>query len=168
MSRRTLFILLFVSLALNLFVLGAAAGAFLFGDRLHPARPPGMRGGGPPMFAAAAALPPAEAEAYREALSAEALAVRPKLHEAHRMRREAWLKLGADPVDAAGIAAELDKARELQAQAQSEVDRKIVEVAARLPAADRGRFAEAISQPPMWRGPGRDRRGGGPPPDARP
>lgn len=166
MSRRTLFILLFVSLALNLFILGAGAGAFLLGERLHPDRPPGMRGG-PPMFAAAASLPDAEAQAYRDALSAEALAVRPTLRQARRLRNDAWLKLGADPVDAAGIVGDLDKARALQAQAQSDVDKKIVDFAARLPAAERGRFAEAISQPPMRHGPHHG-GGGGPPPDAQP
>jgi uncharacterized membrane protein len=149
-SRRTLFILLFVSLALNLFVIGAGAGAYLFGDGFHGRRPPPPRGG--PMLAAAV-LPEAEAQAYRDALSAEALAVRPTLRQARMMRRDAWLKLGTDPVDAAGIVADLDKARALQAQAQSEVDRKIVDYAVHLPAADRARFGAALAQPPQRRGP---------------
>lgn len=167
MSRRTLFILLFVSLALNLFIIGAGAGAFLFGDRLHPGRRE-LRGGGPPMFAAAQTLPEAQAQAYRDALSAEALAVRPMLREARRLRHDAWMRLAADPVDAAGVVADLDKARAQQAQAQSEVDRKIVDFAATLPAAERGRFAEALAQPSMWRGPHHHGPGGGPPPEAQP
>ena len=151
MSRRTLLILLFVSLALNLFVLGAGAGAFLFGERLFPHRPPPF-GGGPPMFAAAATLPDAEAQAYRDALSAQALAVRPKMREARTLRHAAWTKLGADPVDAAGVVADLDKARAMQAEAQSEVDKQIVEFAAKLPAAERARFGAAMAQPPQHRG----------------
>jgi uncharacterized membrane protein len=161
-SRRTLFILLFVSLALNLFIIGAGAGAFLLGERLHPRRGPEMRGA-PPMFAAAQALPADEARAYRDALSAEALAVRPTLHQARMMRHDAWLKLAADPLDAAGIVADLDKARALQAQAQSEVDKKIVDYAAHLSAADRARFGQALAQPPQRRGGGG--RGGPPPPE---
>jgi len=163
-SRRTLLILLFVSLALNLFVLGAGAGAFIFGERLFPHRPPSFRGG-PPMFAAAATLPEAEAQAYRDQLSAQALAIRPKMREARMLRHDAWVRLGAEPVDAAGIAADLDKARALQAEAQSEVDRKTVDFAAKLPAGERARFGEAMAQPPQHRG-GRGRGGpGGPPPE---
>jgi uncharacterized membrane protein len=163
MSRRTLFILLFVSLALNLFIIGAGAGAFLLGERLHARRGPEVRGA-PPMFAAAQALPGDEAGAYRDALSAEALAVRPMLRQARAMRRDAWLKLGTDPLDAAGVVADLDKARALQAQAQSEVDKKIVDYAAHLSAADRARFAAALAQPPQRRG-GGGARGGGAAPD---
>jgi uncharacterized membrane protein len=162
MSRRTLFILLFVSLALNLFIIGAGAGAFLLGERLHHRRGPEAHGG-PPMFAAAAALPPGEAQAYRDALSAEALAVRPTLRQARMMRHDTWLKLGTDPLDAAGIVADLDKARALQAQAQSEVDKKIVDYSAHLSAADRARFGAALAQPPQRRG-GGGRGGDGPPP----
>ncbi|HEV2531062.1 periplasmic heavy metal sensor [Phenylobacterium sp.] len=163
MSRRTLLILLFVSLALNLFILGAGAGAFLFGERLFPHRQPQFRGG-PPMFAAASTLPDAEAQAYRDALSAQALAVRPRLREARMLRHDAWTKLGADPVDPAGVVADLDKARAMQAQAQSEVDKKIVEFAAKLPATERRRFAAAMAEPPQRRG----GRGQGPPPPDQP
>jgi uncharacterized membrane protein len=116
------------------------------------------------MFAAAATLPEGQAEAYRDALSAQALAVRPKLREARTLRHDAWTRLGAEPVDAAGVAADLDKARGIQAEAQSEVDRKIVEFVAKLPAPERARFAQAMAQPPPHRG-GRGRGGpGGPAP----
>ena len=108
------------------------------------------------MFAAAQVLPLGEAEAYRDALSAQALAVRPTMRQARLLRHDAWLRLGNDPLDAAGIVSDLDKARALQAQAQSEVDKKIVDYAAHLPAADRARFGQALAQPPQ-------RRGGRPP-----
>lgn len=162
MSQRNLLIALFASLAVNLFVIGAVAGAYLFGAGLHGPRPPGPRGG-PPMFAAAKALPDDQAEAYRDALSAEAIAVRPMLRQARQLRHDAWMKLSADPVDAAGIAADLDKARNLQAQAQSQVDRRIVEFAAGRPAGERGKMAEILANPPQRRGRG-EREGGGPPP----
>lgn len=161
MSRRTLYIALFVSLALNLFVVGAGVGAYLLGGHL-PGRGGPPRGGGPPMFAAAQALPGNEVDAYRDALSAEALAVRPTMRQARTLRHDAWLKLGADPLDSAAIVADLDKARSLQAQAQSQMDRRIVDFAAHLPAAERGRFGEALSQPPQRRG------GRRPPPPEQP
>ena len=158
MSRRSLFILLFVSVALNLFIVGAVAGAWMLSGHL-PGRggePP--RGGLPTLLAAGAVLPRHEADAYRDALSAQAVAVRPKGREARIARHDAWLKLGADPLDSAGILSELDRARALQAQAQGEVDRKILDFAAHLPAADRAKLGEALSQPPPGRG-GRRRRG---------
>lgn len=161
MSQRNQLILLFVSLALNLFIVGAVAGAWLLGGHL-PGRGGGGPRGGPPMFAAASVLPDNEADAYRDVLGAEAQAVRPRLREARTVRHDAWLKLAADPVDTAGIVADLDRARSVQAQAQSEMDRKVVEFAARLPAAERARFGQALSEPPQ-RGGGHRRRG--PPPD---
>lgn len=159
MSRRTLFIILFASLAVNLFVIGLGAGAFIFGDRLEGPlgghfghrRAPEFRGG-PPMMAAAQALPDDQREAYRDALSAEALAVRPKLREARQIRHDAWLKLAADPADAAGAASDLDRARALDNEARTVIDRRIVDFAARLPAAQRKTFAEALSLPPQRRG----------------
>lgn len=153
MSRRTLFILLFASLALNLFVIGAAAGVFLFGPHLHRMPPP--RGGGPPMMAAAAVLPDDQRAAYQTALRAEAAHVGPQLREARQIRREAWSRLGADPLDAAGIAADLDRARALETQSRADVERAILGFAARLPAAERARLGEALAQPAR-RGPRRE------------
>lgn len=157
MSRRTLYILLFVSLAVNLFVVGAAVGAFVFGARMH--RHVTEPRGGPAMLAAAAALPDDQREAYRQALRTEAGAVGPRLREAHQLRRQAWGRLGADPLDAKGIGADLDRARALETQARGDVDHAILNFSARLPAADRARLGQALAQP-MRRGP----PGGAPPP----
>jgi uncharacterized membrane protein len=151
-SRRSLFILLFVSLALNLFILGAAAGAFLFGARFHE-RPSQFRGGGNPMLAAAQALPDDQREPYREALRSGAMAVGPKLRDARMLRHDAWLRLGADPVDAAAVTADLDRARALETEARGEVDRAIVGFAAKLPAGQRGALGAALANPPQRRGP---------------
>lgn len=154
MSRRTLFILLFISLAVNLFVIGAAAGAFLFGARLHGRM--AVPRGAPVMLAAAAALPDDQKEAYRQTLRAEAGVVGPKLREAHQLRRQAWMRLGTDPLDAKGIAADLDRARALETEARAEVDHTILDFSARLAAPDRARLGQALGQPP--------RRGPRPPP----
>lgn len=157
MSQRTLFIALFVSLAVNLFVLGALAGVYLFGPRLHH-RPPEFRGG-PPMMAAAAALPENQRAAYHDALRAEVMRVGPQLREARQIRRGAWARLAADPVDAAAINADLDRARAMELQARADVDRAILGFAAKLPAADRARFGQALAEPPRHGG-----RHGPPPP----
>jgi uncharacterized membrane protein len=150
-TQRTLLIALFASLALNLFVIGVAAGAYVFGDRLHHRRGE-FRGPGNLMFAAAAGLPEAEAQGYREALSAQVMAERPKAHEARMARHDAWLRLGADPLDAASINADLDRARALESQARGEIDHRIVDFAAHLPATDRARLAQALATPPQRHG----------------
>lgn len=164
MSQRNLIILLFVSLALNLFILGAAAGAYVFGDRLHHRRPE-FRGGNP-MLAASSVLPDGEAQAYRDALSAQVMAERQKVHEARAIRHDAFLRLGADPVDPAAITGDLDRARALETDARGEIDHAIVQFAAKLPAADRAKLGQALSQPPLRRGgphgPGGPGRPGGP------
>jgi uncharacterized membrane protein len=150
MSPRSLVIALFASLALNLFILGLAAGAYFLGDRMHHRRPE-FRGGNP-MMAAGAVLPDNEAEAYRDALSGQVMAERPKVHEARTIRHDAFVRLGADPVDANAINADLDRARVLEGEARGEVDHKIVEFAAKLPAADRAKLGQALAQPPQRRG----------------
>lgn len=154
MSRRALFIVMFVSLALNLFILGAVAGALFLGDRFHRPRP--FVRGAPPMFAAAAMLPQAEQSAYEDALRSAAGVAGPKLRQAREIRRDAWVRMGADPVDAAAVTADLDRARGLEAQAREDVDHRIVDFAAHLPAADRSRLAQALAAPPQRRGPRRE------------
>lgn len=146
MSRPILLVLLFVSLALNLFILGAAAGVTVLADAFHP-KPPQA-----PMMAAAAVLPEAQRDAYRESLSDAAAAARPKLRQARRLRHDAWLRLGADPFDAAGVLADLDRARTLQSEAQDEIDKNIVDLAAKMPAAQRGKIGAALAQPAGQRG----------------
>ncbi len=146
MSRRSLFILMFVSLALNLFILGAAAGVTILADLFHP-KPPQA-----PMMAAAALLPEAQRDAYRESLSDAAAAARPKLRQARRLRHDAWTRLGADPLDGPGVLADLDRARTLQSEAQDEIDTKIVELAAQMPAAQRAKLGAALAQPAQQRG----------------
>jgi uncharacterized membrane protein len=63
-------------------------------------------------------------------------------------------------VDPAAINADLARARTLELAARADVDRAILDFAAKLPAADRGRLGQALAQPPH--------RGGrrGPPPPA--
>ena len=104
------------------------------------------------MMAAASLLPEAQRDGYRESLSDAAAAVRPKLRQARRLRHDAWMRLGADPLDGAGVLADLDRARTLQSEAQDEIDRKIVDLAAQMPAAQRARLGAALAQPPQRRG----------------
>jgi uncharacterized membrane protein len=110
------------------------------------------------MMAAAAALPEDQRAAYHEALRAEAMRVGPQLREARQIRRQAWARLAADPVDGGAITADLDRSRALETQARADVDHAILGFAVKLPAAERARLGQALAEPPR-----RGRRGAGPP-----
>jgi len=160
MSRRALLVALIVSAAVNLFAVGAVVGAFILGPRFHDAGP--MMRRGPPLWAAAAELPPERRAAYRQALMGEGDAVRASLRAARRARQETWLSLGGPEFDPKAAAARLEHARDLEMQARGAVERRVLDFAATLPPAERAALAKGLARS----GPGR--RGHGPPPDARP
>lgn len=166
MSRRTLLIIIFVSLALNLFLIGGMVGGLVVGQRLRAERPPAMaRMGGPPVGAAAAALSPEHADAYRAMLRQEGSQVRTRMRAARDARLEAWRSLGADPFDPAVTKERLAAIRLQEVEARSGIDSGIVEFAAGLPAAERAKLAKALTERPR-RGPdggeGGGHKGGGP------
>ncbi|WP_165837083.1 periplasmic heavy metal sensor [Phenylobacterium hankyongense] len=148
MSRRALFIALFASLALNLFVVGALAGAM--GLRLHgfgrePRGHAGMQGAG--MQGVGAVLSPEHREAWRTEMRAQAATSGAKLRQARMLRRGAWARFATDPFDAPAILADLDRSRALEMDGRAELDRRIVTFAGGLPTDERVRFAEALTQP---------------------
>lgn len=160
MSRRALLIALFVSLAVNIFAVGALVGAAVIGPRGH--RGPDFAQGGPPRgrgpgggaFAGSAALAPEHREAWRTALREQQAAAGPKLREARQAREQAWRALGREPVDAQAVLGALQRSRALEGEARADIDRRIVEFAGALPADERGRLAAVLAEP---------RRGGGGP-----
>lgn len=162
MGRRGLIIALFVSLVVNVFVIGGIVGAGLSGVRLRP--PPHAGGGGPPrgpMAQAIRTLSPEQQQAWRESMRAQGR--NPGQREARRIHRAAMLRFGEEPFPRDAILAEFNRARALEQQGRSAVDQRIVDFAASLPRDDRARFGEALARPNLGRGgPGRggfDRRG---------
>jgi len=156
MSRRALLICLIVSLVVNVFVLGAVAGALVIGSRMHMR--PGMRPAGP-LWAAASGLSPEKQAGYRAALRGEAGPVRGKMWQARKARREAWLSLRDPAFNAAATQAALDRARTLELEARGDVEHRIVAFAATLTPAERATLADGLARA----GPGRGfRRGPGP------
>jgi uncharacterized membrane protein len=160
MGRRTLWIGLVVSLAVNLFLIGAVVGGLVIGSRLHAGRP-GLRPG-PPLWAAADSLSPERQGAYRQALHGEAGDVRGKMREARMVRRQAWLGLRADPFDAKATVSGLDHARALELDARGAVERRIVDFAVTLTPAERAQLADGLAR--AGPGPRGGRRG---PPQGR-
>lgn len=147
MSRRGLLIALFASLALNLFAVGAIVGAGVTGWRLHG----GGRGGQPHAAAglggAGRALSPEHREEWRTLLRSQASTSGAQLRQARMLRRSAWMRFAHDPLDAPGILADLDRSRTLEGEGRAALDEQIVAFAARLPADERVRFADALLQP---------------------
>jgi len=152
MGRRTLYIVLVVSLALNLFGVGAGAMGFRW-HGLGASTP--ARGG---MAPAARALAPEHREAWRAVLRAQAETSGATLRQARMLRRGAWMRFATDPLDTAGVLADLERSRALEAQGRGQLDAEIVAFAAKLPAAERVKFADALLQPrgkaerPVWLG----------------
>jgi uncharacterized membrane protein len=152
-SPRALAIALFASVALNLFGIGAVVGGFVIAHRLHEMAPQRAPVGQGPLWAAADALPPEHRDAYHDLLRGQALTVGQQVRQARQARRQAWAGLMAEPFDAKGTAKNLADARALEIQARGEVEQKIVEFAATLPAAERAELAQGLGRSaPMARG----------------
>jgi uncharacterized membrane protein len=156
MFQRPRPILLVVSLALNLFLIGTVVGGLVVGQRLRAMRPPPERGG-PALWAAARGLSPEHRGAYREVLRGEGGEVRAKLRAAREARMQAWKTLGQEPFDADAVRQRLAAARTQDTAARQELEDRLVAFAAGLPADERGKLADGLSQPGPRRPP-RDRR----------
>ena len=157
MSRRSLIIALIVSVALNLFALGAVVGGFAIAHRLHGMGPvlaraagqggAGQGGGGQgPLWTAADSLAPAQREAYRRILHAQARDLMDQVRAARQARRAAWMGLKSDTMDAQAVTASLAKARDLEMQARLGVENAIVEFAAGLPLEERAKLADGLAK----------------------
>lgn len=168
---------LIVSVALNLFLIGAAAGILAMGAHMAHQRPPGRPGpGGGQLWRASRVLPPGEAQAFRQSLRAQARAARP-LAEAGRLAREqAWLSGAGDRFDAAATRAALARARAADMQTRQRLEDAVVDIAGALPPDQRRAVFRALATPPprfnrprpgpgVGPGPLPPPEGPGPPPD---
>jgi uncharacterized membrane protein len=159
---------LIVSAALNLFLIGAAAGILTMGAHLAHQRPPGRPGpGGGQLWRASRVLPPAEAQAFRQALRAQAQAVRPLAEAGPRAREQAWLSGAAERFDAAATKAALARARSADMQTRQRLEEAVVDIAGALPPDQRRAVFQALATPPRFRQ-GRPPPGMGPGPAALP
>jgi uncharacterized membrane protein len=159
-------IILGVSLALNLFLLGAGVGVVVVGARLVGERSDLRRGGeGQRMAAAFQALPPERREALRDIMRTQALDAAEDLRAAREARQEATRLMTADPYDATGVAAALTRAREAEGRARARIDATLASKLAGLSPQERAVFARLLMRGPgrggPRHGPGRP---GGPPP----
>ncbi len=169
MNRTWVKVVFVASLVLNLFLIGAAAGVLALGARMARDRP---QGGGPPpggmgqLARATMVLPPAERQAFRQALRREGESMRPQGEANRRARQEAWLVGDRDNYDANAVKAALARARVGDQAARARVEEKVVDLASALPPPQRRAFYRAMGAPPPprpFRRPFGPRRFGPPP-----
>jgi uncharacterized membrane protein len=153
MPRWLLPVALFVSLALNVFVVGAFVGVHLAGREPHRG-PPELRARSP-VAAAVSALTPEQQAAWRAQAPGFAQTFGPKVREARRLTRETFRSFEDDPFDADAKLAALKQARALEQESRAEMDRRLVAFAATLPQADRARFGQALARPALGPRPAR-------------
>jgi len=156
-------LLLIVSLALNLFAIGSAAGALIMGVHLG-GRPPipfsntSMRA--PPL------LQPEKGAALRVKLRAAAEAGAADRRASRQARREAAELMARDPYDAPAVAAAFARSRASDTAARARIEAALVEGLQVIDAPDRATIGAQMLR-------GRGRRGGGrpdgpPPPEPPP
>ncbi len=139
MSPRKLKIALAVSVAVNLFVVGALAGGLVVGarylaDRSPPPEPPAFR-------QSVDRLDPEQSERVRQSLRQSALEARDDFRRSRAARREAVELAGAESFDADAVRARLAESREAELRARARLEDGTVEIMQTLEREDRQRLS---------------------------
>ncbi|HEX8568615.1 MAG TPA: periplasmic heavy metal sensor [Caulobacteraceae bacterium] len=153
MTGRRLQTAFFVSLALNLFLVGLIVGGLLISLRGDSARPR-PRGAGH-YWAAAQQFDAADREAFEALLRRESQENAPRVTEMRRSRREAQRAMNADAFDPAAVRAALARAHQAELAVRADVDAAVLQFAERLDQDERAALGEAMRRPKGRRG---DRR----------
>ncbi len=157
MSRKTLLIALFGSLALNLFLVGAVAGGLVVGQKVRAERPHMAQRPNPPLWRAGDALPPDQAQAYRRALRDQSPEVREAMRAARTARMEAWRSIGQEPFDPAAAKRRLADIRAQEADARGQIENDTIDFAAGLSPEERKVLARGLTERPRGPQPPTDR-----------
>ena len=145
MPRWLLPAILFVSLALNVFGVGAFVGVHTAAGRLPSAlSDPRPRN---PVAAAVRTLTPEQQAAWRAQAPGDGQAFGSRMRQARQTVRQTLLSFADDPFDADAKLAALKQARAVESEGRAEMDRRLVTFAATLPPAARARFGEALARP---------------------
>ncbi len=152
MKGRWTIVLLIVSLAVNLFLIGAAAGVIALGSRMAH-----LRAGRPiPVLrAAAASLRPEDRRAFVATLRQGGRAARPTVLQSRALKREVWASVGEATFDPAAAKAKLRQARALDQDTRTTIEDAVIDFIARLPADERARFGAAVTREIPADGPAR-------------
>lgn len=148
-----------LSLACNLFVLGAVAG--VMGARMRMEPPRQAAPGGNPLIRAGDQLPPEQRAAYRARMRLAAAAAQPHAREAREARVEA-ARLFAEPeFDKVAATQALDRARTAELGVRQALEGAVVDFAAGLDTPERRLIADGLRRPAQGRPGGRGGRRGG-------
>lgn len=147
MSPRTR-LLLFVSLGLNLFLVGLIVGGLTLGARDRATRGHAKSRS---LISVAERLEPANRESFHALLRREAEEARPRVRALRQARGEAATAVTADPYDPQAAAAALDRARAEELALRRELDREVLVYAVRLSPDERALLAEALRRRGGWR-----------------
>lgn len=143
MTDRGLKIALGVSVALNIFIVGAVAGGLIMGvrgldDRSHRDRPP--------VIQMVQSLDEADRAAAEQTLRETGLVAREDFDAARRYRSEAIAVAGAEIFDRAAVEAALARSREFEGQGRSRLEGSLLDLMERLDQADRQRLAPGLAR----------------------
>jgi uncharacterized membrane protein len=141
MSPRAIKMLLAASLALNIFILGAAAGAgYMWWQARERPQAEAQRG----LRFAAAELSPEQRRAFRQALAEARRRAADDTATARTSREAAARLLAAEPLNAAAVETELARVRAADMALRSRLEQAIVGYAATLSPADRERLVDGL------------------------
>ncbi|MGQ2991818.1 MAG: periplasmic heavy metal sensor [Brevundimonas sp.] len=140
-------IALAVSVALNLFAVGAGVAAWT-GIKRHEARvaemrAPAQRG---PLREILAQMDPAVRDRVRAAMRASALAAKPDFEAARAARRQAVALAAAPTLDSASVTAALDASRAAELRGRARVEADAVALLATLEPADRAAMSQILKR----------------------
>jgi len=141
---------LVASVAINLFLIGAAAGVIALGVRMAREGPP-LRPAA--LFWATERLPQPDRRQMREMLRDARHEVQGDADRSIALRSEAWSALDQPQPNAAAIEQKLAESRQIDIGIRARVEQRIVDYATRLPAADRAIFAAGMRRALVPRAP---------------
>jgi uncharacterized membrane protein len=147
-SPRALWIALALSLVVNVFVIGAAAG-LIFGREFGPHPGPGQRPN--PLMTAAEGLDPTDRDVFKALMQDEAQRQGPTLLDARMARRQAVALMRAPTFDRVAAGAALDRARADDTQAREKLENTMLDFAAKLDAPNRAVLSEGLGRGPVMR-----------------
>lgn len=140
-------LLLVCSLVLNVFVIGAMAGAVVMWKRADVDWP--LQGAGQParLRQAAANLAPEYRRALRRAVAESARELRPQVADARAARMEARHLLTASDFDAQAFRKALEEARSVDFSIRTRIELRLASLAETLPQPERAKLAQALERP---------------------
>lgn len=145
MKARGLVIALVVSLAVNLFLAGLIIGGAIVARRVAEWRPAvAAAQARTPLWRAADDLPFAQRRAFRQMFRQAGQDTRDLVQQSRALRREAIEAMEQPDYDAAAAIQKMNRARQLDGQARSEVEARILKFSATLTPAERDLLAQGL------------------------